>query len=46
VAWLAILIPWMRGWRTWTDSRHESGMYWGLGAWAITDLSLLALLWP
>ena len=46
VAWLAVLIPWMRGWRTWTDSRHESGMYWGLGAWAVTDLSLLALLWP
>jgi hypothetical protein len=36
----------MRGWRTWTDDQHERGMYWGLGAWAITDLSLLALLWP
>jgi 4-hydroxybenzoate polyprenyltransferase len=45
-AWLAVLIPWLGGWRTWTDRRHEQGMYWGLGAWAITDLSLLALLWP
>jgi lycopene elongase/hydratase (dihydrobisanhydrobacterioruberin-forming) len=46
LVWLALLIPWIRGWRTWTDKRHEKGMYWGLGAWAITDLSLLALLWP
>ncbi len=45
-AWLVVLIPWLLGWRTWTDHRHEKGMYWGLGAWAITDLSLLALLWP
>jgi len=45
-AWLAVLIPWMRGWRSWTDPQHENGMYWGLGAWAITDLSLLVLLWP
>nr|WP_306672327.1 UbiA family prenyltransferase [Geothrix fuzhouensis] len=44
--WLGILLPWMAGWRTWTDRRHETGMYWGLGAWAVTDLSLLALLWP
>jgi len=46
MAWLAVLIPWMRSWRTRTDHQHETGMYWGLGAWAITDLSLLALLWP
>jgi len=46
VAWLAVLIPWLRGWRTWSDHRHEAGMYWGLGAWAVTDLSLLYLLWP
>jgi len=45
-AWLAVLVPWLRGWRTWTDHQHEQGMYWGLGAWAVTDLSLLALLWP
>jgi len=46
VAWLAVLLPWMKSWRSWTDHQHETGMYWGLGAWAITDLSLLALLWP
>jgi 4-hydroxybenzoate polyprenyltransferase len=46
LVWLAVLLPWLRGWRTWTDHRHETGMYWGLGAWAVTDLSLLALLWP
>jgi lycopene elongase/hydratase (dihydrobisanhydrobacterioruberin-forming) len=46
LAWLAILLPWLRGWRTWTDPQHAAGMYWGLGAWAVTDLSLLALLWP
>jgi len=45
-AWLMVLIPWLRGWQSWTDHRHEQGMYWGLGAWAVTDLSLLALLWP
>jgi 4-hydroxybenzoate polyprenyltransferase len=46
VVWLAVLLPWLRGWRTWTDARHEKGMYWGLGAWAVTDVSLLGLLWP
>lgn len=45
-AWLAVLLPWLRGWRTWTDQRHEAGMYWGLAAWAVTDLCLLVLLWP
>ncbi len=46
LCWAAVLLPWLRGWRTWTDRQHEAGMYWGLGAWAVTDLSLLALLWP
>ena len=46
LAWLAVLIPWLRGWRTWTDHQHEAGMYRGLAAWAVTDLSLLYLLWP
>lgn len=45
-AWLGLLLPWMRGWRRWTEDRHEAGMYWGLAAWAVTDLSLLVLLWP
>jgi chlorophyll synthase len=46
LAWFAILIPWMTRWQSWTDSQHEAGMYWGLGAWAVTDLSLLVILWP
>jgi 4-hydroxybenzoate polyprenyltransferase len=45
-AWLGVLLPWLAGWRQWTDRRHEAGMYWGLAAWAVTDVSLLALLWP
>lgn len=46
LAWLGVLLPWLQNWRTWTDARHEAGMYWGLGAWAVTDLSVLFLLWP
>jgi 4-hydroxybenzoate polyprenyltransferase len=46
LGWLAVLLLWLRHWRTMTDHQHEAGMYWGLGAWAVTDLSLLALLWP
>ena len=46
LAWLAVLLPWMRKWETMTDQQHETGMYWGLAAWAVTDLSMLALLWP
>ncbi len=44
-AWLGVLLPWMARWRRWTDAQHEAGMYRGLVAWAITDVSLLALLW-
>lgn len=45
-AWLALILPWLARWQSWPDSRHEAGMYWGLGAWAVTDLSLLIFLWP
>jgi 4-hydroxybenzoate polyprenyltransferase len=45
-AWLAVILPWMARWRTWTDPQHEAGMYRGLAAWAVTDISLLILLWP
>jgi 4-hydroxybenzoate polyprenyltransferase len=45
-AWLAVLLPWWARWRRWTPSQHEAGMYWALAAWAVTDISLLALLWP
>lgn len=46
IGWLAVLLPWMAGWHRWPDRRHEAGMYRGLAAWAVTDVSLLALLWP
>lgn len=46
LAWLGVLLPWLARHRTWSDRRHEAGMYWGLAAWAMTDLSLLALMWP
>ena len=45
-AWMAVLLPWWARWRDWSQARHEAGMYRALAAWAITDLSLLALLWP
>jgi lycopene elongase/hydratase (dihydrobisanhydrobacterioruberin-forming) len=46
VAWLGVLIPWRMQWRKWSDKQHEAGMYRGLAAWAITDISLLILMWP
>jgi len=46
LGWIALLLPWMKKWKTMSDQQHEAGMYWGLGAWALTDISLLALLWP
>ena len=45
-AWMAVLLPWWARWRRWTPAQHEAGMYRALAAWAITDISLLALLWP
>jgi 4-hydroxybenzoate polyprenyltransferase len=46
VVWLAVLLPWWAGWRRWTPRQHQNGMYRTLAAWAVTDLSLLILLWP
>jgi len=45
-AWLVVLVPWWARWRRWTPAQHQAGMYRALGAWAVTDASLLALLWP
>jgi 4-hydroxybenzoate polyprenyltransferase len=42
VAWALVLIPWRRGARHWSPSRHQRGMYWALGAWAVTDLAVAA----
>ena len=46
VAWMGVLLPWWAKWRRWTPREHEAGMYRALAAWAITDVSLLILLWP
>ncbi len=46
LAWAFVLLPWRLRWRSWTPKQAEAGMYRGLWAWAITDLSLLLLLWP
>ena len=46
IAWLGVLVPWWARWRRWTPAQHEAGMYRALAAWAVTDASLLALLWP
>lgn len=45
-AWLGILLPWAVRWRRLNPHQHEQGMYRCLAAWAVTDLSVLALLWP
>ena len=45
-AWLLVLVPWLYGWRLWTPKKHETGMYKALAAWAVTDISLLVLMWP
>lgn len=44
--WLGVLVPWALRWRERTQAQQEMGMYWTLGAWAVTDVSLLILLWP
>lgn len=46
VAWLGVLVPWVVRWKSWAPARHEAGMYWALGAWAVTDLSLVLMMWP
>jgi 4-hydroxybenzoate polyprenyltransferase len=37
-AWLAVLIPWQRGYAAWSSDEHQRGMYRGLAAWAVTDI--------
>lgn len=46
LAWLGVLLPWRARWSQWTPAQAKAGLYRGLVAWAITDLSLLVLLWP
>ena len=45
-AWVIVLLPWFLSWRSWTPRQHEAGMYRGLAAWAITDVSMLIFMWP
>ncbi len=45
-AWMAVILPWIARWRRMTPHQHEAGMYRGLVAWAVTDISLLILMWP
>jgi 4-hydroxybenzoate polyprenyltransferase len=45
-AWLGVLIPWLAHWQSWSQARQEAGMYWALGAWAITDISMVLMMWP
>ncbi len=44
--WGALLLVWLIQWRNWDSKQHEAGMYRALAAWAVTDLSLLLLMWP
>jgi len=41
-AWVAVLVPWYRG-EPWTSAAHQRGMYRALGAWALTDLAVVAV---
>jgi 4-hydroxybenzoate polyprenyltransferase len=41
VLWLAVLVPWLMGYASWTPTQHQRGMYRALAAWAVTDLTVL-----
>ena len=42
-AWLVVLVPWHRDHASWSPDMHQRGMYRALGAWAVTDLAVLAV---
>jgi 4-hydroxybenzoate polyprenyltransferase len=42
VAWSSVLIPWRRRAHRLDPRGHQRGMYLALGAWAVTDLAVLA----
>ncbi len=42
-AWAGVLIPWRLRAPALSSSRHQRGMYWALGAWAVTDLAVAAV---
>jgi 1,4-dihydroxy-2-naphthoate octaprenyltransferase len=41
-AWLRVLLPWTRRWGEMSPAEHQRGMYAALGAWAVTDIAVLA----
>ena len=41
ILWLAVLVPWLIGYASWTPRQHQRGMYRALAAWAVTDLTVL-----
>ncbi len=41
VLWLVVLLPWLFGYGGWSPKQHQRGMYRALGAWAVTDLTVL-----
>jgi hypothetical protein len=42
VVWGLVLIPWRLHAARCTPAEHQRGMYWALGAWAVTDLAVAA----
>ncbi|HEX6644198.1 MAG TPA: UbiA family prenyltransferase [Gemmatimonadales bacterium] len=42
LAWLVLLVPWYRRAEHLDSRSHERGMYLALGAWALTDIGVLA----
>lgn len=41
-AWLRVLLPWVRDYPLRSPEDHQRGMYEALGAWAVTDIAVLA----
>jgi 4-hydroxybenzoate polyprenyltransferase len=42
-AWLGVLAPWYARHSAWRATDHQRAMYWALTAWAVTDLTVLAV---
>jgi lycopene elongase/hydratase (dihydrobisanhydrobacterioruberin-forming) len=43
VAWLIVLVPWLRRHGTMSPAEHQKGMYAALRAWAATDIAVLLI---
>ena len=39
--WLAVLLPWLVTFSSWTPKQQQRGMYRALAAWAVTDVTVL-----